>query len=102
MTHKEQLAERNQEIGQLLQQARGAHHLSVTACAQLLGTSRRRYNDIEQGFVPITLAELELLLPFLGLPVQQIWPDVGNPVKVQQVIVAARPGDTVQVVFAVR
>ncbi len=95
---KEQLAQRNQEIGTLLAQARDARHLPVTACAQLLGTSRRRYTDIERGVVPITYAELEVLLPFLGVPAQQVWPAL---VVAQQVVVAARPGETVQIVFAV-
>lgn len=93
-----QLQQRNQEIGLTLQQARLQQHRSVSECAMLLGTSRRRYTAIERGEVGISAAELEMLLSFLDLPVQAMWNNLEQPPMARQVIIKAQPGETVQFV----
>lgn len=97
-----QLQQRNQEIGARLQQARTQHHRSVSECANLLGTSRRRYSAIERGEVAISAAELELLLPFLGVPLEFIWRVESEGEHLRQVVVQARPGERVELVVEVQ
>jgi len=96
------LVDRNRELGRVLQDARRAKNVSVTRCAQLVGTSRRRYLAMERGEAIIGVAEFEVLLAFLEIPAQQIWgmqPDEG---AMHHVRVRATPGETIQIVVDVR
>ena len=91
----EQVVQRNREIGTLLAHARQQQQRSVTDCAALLGTSRRRYRAIERGEIGVEVAELELLVCYLDIPLQAIWKQrsgqaVGRVVRI-------RPGEVVQV-----
>ncbi len=72
------LAERNREIGTLLADARQQQQRSVSECAALLGTSRRRYRAIERGDIGVEVAELELLMGYLDVPLQAIWKEWGS------------------------
>jgi transcriptional regulator with XRE-family HTH domain len=97
-TRAAQLQQRNQEIGVMLQRARVQQHRSVSECAMLLGTSRRRYSAIERGEVGISAAELEILLSFLDLPLQTMWNNPEQALMARQVVIKAQPGETVQFV----
>jgi transcriptional regulator with XRE-family HTH domain len=103
-TAAQRLQTRNQELGTLLETARLQQRRSISECAALLGTSRRRYTDIERGRTGIHVAELEVMMHFLGIPQQQVWPD--SPPHEQAVttpvVVQARPGERLQFVVEVR
>jgi hypothetical protein len=79
------IKERNQEIGRWIRIVRSQRRLSVSRCAALLGTTRRRYVDMEEGKSGLTVAELEVLLRFFNLSPVAFWPECGNyRVKVVQ------------------
>ncbi len=98
----DELVDRNRELGLVLQAARRAKNLSVTRCAQLVGTSRRRYLAMERGEAIIGVAEFELLLAFLEIPTQQIWGVQLQEGAMHLVRVRATPGETIQIVVDVR
>ncbi len=98
----EKLQERNRAIGQVLLEARSRKHIPVTRCAELLGTSRRRYVAMERGRAMIGAAELETLISFLEVPAHEVWKRSTASTGPQQVIVKAQPGETVQIVVDVR
>ena len=89
------LAQRNREIGTLLADARQQQRRSVSECAALLGTSRRRYRAIERGDIGVEAAELELLVAYLDVPLQAIWKERERPVVHR--VVRLWPGEVVQV-----
>jgi transcriptional regulator with XRE-family HTH domain len=64
--------ESSKAIGQLLHQVRTQRGISVTKCAALIGTSRRRYSSIEQGNALIYVVELALLADFLHIPLPKL------------------------------
>jgi transcriptional regulator with XRE-family HTH domain len=96
-TQKAQLQRRNQELGSLLAEARQQQERSVSECAALLGTSRRRYRAIERGEVGVNASELEFLMHYLDIPATRIWHDVLPRTEVHQVVIQARPGERIQV-----
>lgn len=103
MEHPEhRIQERNREIGHILREARKQKNISVTTCANLIGTSRRRYSAMEQGEAIIGVAELEILLSFLGIPTHRVWP--GNNLKTvpHSIILTAVPGETMQIIVNVK
>lgn len=61
------LYERNKKIGGLLAEARQQRGLTITACAEYIATTPRRYRAIERGDAPVHAAELEALLEVLHL-----------------------------------
>jgi transcriptional regulator with XRE-family HTH domain len=91
------LQRRNQEIGSVLAQAREQQHRSVTECASVLATSRRRYSAIERGYAAVSAAELELLVDYLEIPARLLWQGERSPSGVHHFVVQAPPGKTVQV-----
>jgi transcriptional regulator with XRE-family HTH domain len=91
------LQQRNQEIASVLTRARQQQHRSVTECAAVLATSRRRYSAMEQGAVAVSAAELELLMEYLEIPVRLLWQGERSPSGVHHLVVQAPPGKTVQV-----
>jgi transcriptional regulator with XRE-family HTH domain len=91
------LQRRNQEIGSVLARAREQRHRSVTECASVLATSRRRYSAIERGEVAVSSAELELLMVYLESPTRLLWQGERSPSGVHHLVVQAPPGKTVQV-----
>jgi transcriptional regulator with XRE-family HTH domain len=102
MTNVERLEQRNREIGQILFHARREQQRSVTECAALLATSRRRYNAIERGKVPVSVAELELLMNYLQVPIHVIWKDAAKDSSARHVVIQAHPGETVQLTLTVQ
>jgi transcriptional regulator with XRE-family HTH domain len=93
------LRERSREVGRLLQEARIRRRVSVTRCAELIGTSRRRYAAIESGNVGIEFAELELLAEFLDIPQHEFWRNTQGSERLQQLTVQALPGRAVQILI---
>jgi ribosome-binding protein aMBF1 (putative translation factor) len=61
------LRERNKRIGELLMQARRRQGISISKCADLISTSRRRYTFMEQGDAVIGAVELDELTRFLEI-----------------------------------
>ncbi len=96
------LQRRNQEICSVLAQARRQQHRSVTECAAMLATSRRRYSSMEQGAVAVSAAELELLIDYLEIPAHLLWRGERSSLGVHHLVVQAPPGKTVQVVVEVQ
>ena len=96
----DQLAQRNREIGTLLADARQQQQRSVSECAALLGTSRRRYRAIERGEIEVEAAELELLVGYLDVPLQAMWKE-RDSLAVRRVV-RLGPGEVVQVIAAER
>lgn len=94
-TKPDQLAQRNREIGTLLADARQQQRRSVSECAALLGTSRRRYRAIERGDIGVEAAELELLVAYLDVPLQAIWKERER--QAVHRVVRLGPGEVVQV-----
>src|SRR6266508_2708034 len=91
----ERLAQRNREIGAILAHARQRQQRTITECAAVLATSRRRYRAIERGDIGVEVAELEVLLPYLGIPAQVIWGNLEPEVAPQHVI-RIRAGEVLQ------
>jgi len=101
-TLENRIQERNKEIGQILLEARTERDISVTTCAKLIGTSRRRYNAMEQGEAMIGVAELEILMTFLEVPASKIWSTVDSLASSRKISLQAIPGETVHIVVGVR
>lgn len=101
-TQETRIQERNREIGHILQEARTHRNITVTICAHLIGTSRRRYTAMERGEAMIGVAELEVLIDFLGVPAYKIWQTENNNECTDQLIVPFTPGKPVQIVFDIR
>ena len=89
--------QRNQEIGAILAQARQQQQRTVTECAAILATSRRRYRAIERGEVGVAVAELELLLHYLDIPPQAIWQQHGGTAVPR--VIHLHPGEMVQLLI---
>ena len=99
MEHMEdKIQERNREIGHILQEARSRRNITVTTCAQLIATSRRRYTAMECGETIIGAVELEILIDFLEIPRQKIW-SVEGP---DHILIPFTPGKPLCVIFDVR
>lgn len=92
------LYERNQEIGRALEKARKRSKKSIRACAEVLGTSWRRYRELERGTVFVTAVELEALVAFLGVPAHEVWPIELISAGTRRVVVNIDEGESVQVV----
>ena len=86
----------------MLQEAHNDKNITVTTCAQLIGTSRRRYSAMERGEAMIGVAELEVLIDFLGVPSHKIWHLAACEECTDQIFVPVTPGKPVQIVFDVR
>jgi|GEM_PF-3928443 len=92
-------------IARLLRTARLEKKRTVTECAELVGTTRRRYGAIEKGEAPLGAAEMLVLTRFLGVPPQRVWQIVDgtqSTVEVSEgdaasgtVVVRILPGQTV-------
>ncbi len=93
---------RNREIGQILREARAKKDISVTTCAKLVRTSRRRYIAMEQGEAIIGVAELEVLMAFLEVPADKVWRGKDIPVISRQVLLEALPGQILQIVVDIQ
>ncbi len=98
----ERLQTRNREIGAILAEARQRQHRTVTECAGLLGTSRRRYGAVERGEVGVSAAELELLLEYLEVPPQAVWQELRPQVERGRVILRVPAGETVRLIVEAR
>lgn len=94
----EEIQRRNQAIGQVIQGARERKSIPATKCAEVIGTSRRRYAAMERGAATIGVAELEVLMEFLEIPPYQIWGGERGGGESSPVVVQALPGQTVQIV----
>jgi predicted transcriptional regulator len=101
-TQELKIQERNREIGQLLKEARMYRNITVTTCAELIGTSRRRYVAMERGEAMIGVAELEVLIDLLGEASHKIWHLISNDGSTDQIFVSFTPGKPVQIVFDAR
>ncbi len=101
-TQEMRMQERNREIGRVLREARMYKSITVTICANLIGTSRRRYVAMEKGEAMIGVAELEVLIDFLSVPVYKIWQTENNDERPDQVVIPFTPGRPVQIVFDIR
>lgn len=67
------LQDRNREIGRILREARMEKEVSISRCAKIIRTTRRRYTAMEAGETIIGIAELERLVAFLEIPTYKIW-----------------------------
>lgn len=91
------LYERNQDIGRALERARKRAKKSIKQCAEVLGTSWRRYREIERGTVFVTAVELEALVSFLSVPPHEVWPTELITAGTRRVVVTIEEGESVQV-----
>lgn len=96
------LRERDREIGQILRGARMAHGQSITRCASAIETSRRRYMDMEAGKAPIGIAELEVLMQLLAIPVERIWPAPVAESAATPVLLQAHPRERLHIIIRVQ
>ena len=101
-TQETKIQDRNREIGRLLKEARMYRNVTVTTCAELIGTSRRRYVAMERGDAMIGVAELEVLIEFLGEASHKILHLNKNEGSKDQIVVPFTPGKPVQIVFDAR
>jgi len=88
--------ELGQKIGNLLKTARIQKRISVSRCADFLGTTRRRYVDIESGRSNLWVIELVRLCELLDLSPLTVFPHC-TPQKVHRVMVC--PGDMLEIVM---
>jgi transcriptional regulator with XRE-family HTH domain len=75
---EDEFQRRNREIGEVIAEARRRKQRSVTECAGILATSRRRYNAIERGEVPVNVVELETLARYLEVPLAEMWREISE------------------------
>ncbi|GAB4192791.1 MAG: hypothetical protein OHK0022_07160 [Roseiflexaceae bacterium] len=94
-------AERNKEIGAILAAARARQHRTVTDCAAVMATTRRRYTAIERGEAAISAAELEAVMRFLQVSAGEMWSDLARESQARQVVIRALPGERLQLVVEV-
>jgi transcriptional regulator with XRE-family HTH domain len=94
------LTERSRAIGAALRRARLRMKKSVREVARYLGTSPRRYGAIEAGSTYVGAPELEALVEFLEIPGNEVWPEQAEANR-RQVIVEARPGESIQILVNV-
>ena len=90
--------ERSKEIGKLLNAARVERRISVSKCAALLRTTRRRYVEIEAGKSKLSVVELELLCKLLEISVLSIFPQC-EARRVHRVFIHS--GDLVECILSV-
>jgi transcriptional regulator with XRE-family HTH domain len=98
----EPFEQRNREIGAILAQARQRESYTVTECAAVALTTRRRYTMIERGEASVSAVELEALMRFLQVPANLIWAEFVPPTQPRQVVVQAQPGERIQLVVEVQ
>ncbi len=72
MSNREIIELRNRILGLSIRKAREEAHLSRKACAEALGISARRFAAYEEGRLPISLPELELLGRLLDTPLHKL------------------------------
>lgn len=86
---------RSAEVGALLAEARQAQRRSITECAELIGTSRKRYRNIEAGAAEITFVELEALVQYLSVPISMLWPQIQDKAD-HYITLQAKQGETLR------
>jgi transcriptional regulator with XRE-family HTH domain len=89
----------NVAIGRLIRATREAKQITITKCAEAIGTTRRRYSAIENGDVMIGLLEAGVLAEFLEIPLETLWSvrrDIGT--KIGKIVHVTR-GETIQIIF---
>lgn len=96
------IQERNQELGQVLREARIQKNIPVSTCAHVIGTSRRRYVAMEEGETTIGLAELEVLMVLLDISTHKVWHGKDTITIPRLVVLEALPGERLQIVVDVR
>ncbi len=96
------IQERNQEIGIVLREAREQKNIPITTCANLVGTSRRRYVAMEEGKAIIGVAELEVLIEFLEISSHKVWPGKDALDAPRKFTLEALPGEKLQIVVDVQ
>lgn len=89
---------RSRQIGEALRRARVRARRSIRQCAAHIGTSPRRYGDIERGTVYVAAVELEELAEYLDVPAHEIWPQSRIDKNKRRVVVEAEPGESLEVV----
>lgn len=94
--------QRNCEIGAVLAAARQRANRTVTDCAAIAATTRRRYSAIERGEAAVSAAELEVLMRYLNVPASVMWKELHAASEAKQVVVRALPGERVQLVVEVQ
>jgi transcriptional regulator with XRE-family HTH domain len=97
----EEIQRRQREIGSILGAARQQQQRTVTDCATILGTSRRRYTAIERGEAIIGAVELEILAEYLHIDPGLLWHNLGSSEQARKVVVQASPGEDLQIVIRV-
>jgi len=90
---------RSEEIGALLAEARAVERRSITECANLIGTSRKRYRGIEAGTTEISFLELEALVSYLNLPFSSLSSRVAEDALDRRIVVQAQQGQTLHLVL---
>jgi transcriptional regulator with XRE-family HTH domain len=68
--------QRSKQIGAVVLHARMQQKRTVTECAAMIGTSRRRYAAMERGDVAFSFVELERLICYLGIEPGHISPQI--------------------------
>jgi len=94
--------QRNREIGEILSAARHRQQRTVTECAAVVQTTRRRYSMIERGEAAISAAELEAVMRFLNISAVEMWQELWTSTIPAPVIIKARPGGVLQLVVEVQ
>ncbi len=82
--------------------SRRQRDIPVTACAELIATSRRRYAAMERSEAMIGLAELEVLVDFLGVPLRRFSHLTEKEASTDEIFVPFTPGEPVKIVFDAR
>jgi transcriptional regulator with XRE-family HTH domain len=101
-TKNDSVQERNREIGQILQAARTKRNISITTCAQSIGTSRRRYAAMEDGETLIGFAELEVLMTLLDIPPSTLWKAKPIPPVTRRLVLDIKPEEVLEIIVNIR
>jgi transcriptional regulator with XRE-family HTH domain len=91
--------QRNQAIGKLIREARVAKQVTITKCAQVVGTTRRRFSGIENGSIMIGLLEAEVLTEFLEIPFESLRSVTRHVATRVGKTVHVKSGETIQLII---
>ena len=94
---RERIATRQREIGEIIREHRKLRGVTMQQCGQLLGIRRQSYAAKELGEAAIGAAELELVMEFLGISLDEMYPPKETAGRVRRVELPILPGETLQI-----
>lgn len=97
VARRERIAARQREIGEIIREHRKLQGMTLEQCGEFLGMRRQSFSAIENGETAIGAAELELLMEYLNITRDEMWPQKQTEGRVRRVELPILPGETLQI-----